>query len=258
MKQYKQDMIASLVQYRDFRPWRLAWPQFRHWLLLLYWPVYGILFGFLERGWQREHHVVECVLDEYIPFLEIFVIPYMFWFVFLVGMLVFTLFFDVAAFRKMMLFVIITYTVTLVIYFIYPTQQLLRDEIDTLTRDNFLIRFMRDFYVFDTNTNVCPSIHVIGSVAVLFTAWHSRYFRTAAWQIFFWVSTVLISVSTVFLNQHSILDVIWAIPVCAVAYPFAYYGTAIWQRLFRRRVSGGTNVSTPPQSIEQTTLASGE
>ena len=34
--------------------------------------------------------------------------------------------------------------------------------------------------------------------------------------------TVLISISTVFLKQHSIVDIYAALALCAVAYPFAY------------------------------------
>ena len=78
------------------------------------------------------------------------------------------LLFDTAGFRKFMWFIILTYTATCIIYLIYPSQQELRPE--TFRRDNLLTRFMTWFYAFDTNTNVCPSLHVIGSLAVLAAA----------------------------------------------------------------------------------------
>ena len=88
---------------------------------------------------------------------------------------------------------------------------------------NIFTRFLAGFYQFDTNTNVCPSIHVIGSVAVMTCAWHSKHFSSKGWRIAFTATAVLISISTVFLKQHSILDVLAAIPVCLLAY-YAVYG----------------------------------
>ena len=83
-------------------------------------------------------------------------------------------------------------------------------------------RFMAGFYQFDTNTNVCPSIHVIGSVAVMVCAWHSKHFSTPLWRTLFTITAVLISISTVFLKQHSIIDVAAALPICLIAYLLVY------------------------------------
>ena len=89
-------------------------------------------------------------------------------------------------------------------------------------RDNIFTQFLAGLYQFDTNTNVCPSLHVIGSVAVMVSAWNSKHFHTPGWRIVFGVTAVLISVSTVFLKQHSVLDVFAAVPICIFAYYFAY------------------------------------
>ena len=119
--------------YRQFRLRKLNTPEFSHIKLLLFWPVFGLAFLALERF--RPHaayHVMHCALDDAIPFSEWALIPYLLWFVYLIGALAYTFFQDVPAFRRMMRFVIVTYTAATVIYFIYPTQQLLRrvDEID--------------------------------------------------------------------------------------------------------------------------------
>ena len=89
-------------------------------------------------------------------------------------------------------------------------------------RDNIFTRFMTGFYQFDTNTNVCPSIHVIGSVAVMLCAWHSKHFSTKGWRVIFVITALLISISTVFLKQHSVLDILAAIPICAFTYIVTY------------------------------------
>ena len=209
-----------MVDYRKLRPSNITYPEFRHLLLLLYWPIYGLTFLILERGLTLSYNTVESALDAKIPFCEYFVPAYYFWFVFLIGIHVYTGFFDIPAFKKLMYFIIITYTVTSVIYILYPTKQELRPA--EFARDNIFVMIVKGLYDFDTNTNVCPSLHVIGSFAVLFTSWHCRRFRTFWWQLGFISATVLICLSTVFLKQHSIIDIWAALAVCAVAYPFAY------------------------------------
>lgn len=77
----------------------------------------------------------------------------------------YTLLYDIDSFQRMMKYILLTYTIAIVTYLIWPTCQELRPV--SFERDNFLTRFIAGFYQFDTNTNVCPSIHVIGSLAVM-------------------------------------------------------------------------------------------
>lgn len=208
--------------YRQFRLRKLNTPEFSHIKLLLFWPVFGLAFLALERF--RPHaayHVMHCALDDAIPFSEWALIPYLLWFVYLIGALAYTFFQDVPAFRRMMRFVIVTYTAATVIYFIYPTQQLLRPE--AFAHDNALTRAVAWFYTFDTNTNVCPSLHVIGSAAALFALRDGPRFRKRAWwQAASVILALCISLSTVFMKQHSILDVLCALPVCALGWWLCY------------------------------------
>ena len=133
------------VDYRKFRLKYLNTPEFSHVKLLLFWPVFGLLFAFVERvGVSNVYTPIHIPLDDHIPFCEWFVIPYLFWFVFLIGMLVYTFFFEVPAFRKMMRFVICTYSVTMAIYIHFPNCQNLRPT--AFPRDNILTRFMAWFY----------------------------------------------------------------------------------------------------------------
>ncbi len=212
---------TPVVDYRKFRLSKLNTPEYRHMNLLFFWPIFGILFWAVETVYKPgTYFPMHCVLDDMIPFNEIFVIPYVFWFAYLVLMHLYTLFYDLESFYKLISFIIITYTVTLLIYLIFPTCQNLRPT--EFARDNALTRFMQSFYEFDTKTNVCPSIHVIGSFAVMFTAWHSKRIKSIAIKATFAVVTLLICVSTVFLKQHSVLDMAWALPLCGMAYYFCF------------------------------------
>ena len=195
------------------KPQRLRFSELK---LLVFWPLWGLLFAWLE---SREigYHIVECALDDQIPFLEIFAIPYYFWFVFIAGMLLYGLVYDRECYRKMMAFIAMTYLTTAVIYIILPSQQVLRPTV--FPRNNILTRVIASLYASDTNTNVCPSIHVIGSMACVFAGWHSKAFSTPLWRGIFCLAALLICLSTVFLKQHSVLD---SIPALVISFAAAF------------------------------------
>lgn len=221
----------TIAYYRDLRPNNIFSSKYRHLFLLLYWPVYGIVFMTLELFWPHiweaitgkalVYEEVVCWIDAYIPFCEWFVIPYYFWFVFLVGMVLYGVLFDIRALRHYMWFVILSYTATAIIYLIWPNMQALRPT--DFPRDNWMVDIVKGLYTFDTNTNVCPSIHVLGSFAVCFAGLHSETLKGWGWKVFFIVSTALISLATVFLRQHSILDVFAALALSAVCYPLVFF-----------------------------------
>ena len=222
----------TIVDYRNFRFGKLNTPEFAHLKYLLFWPIFGLMFLTVERLWIRDYYIpIHCPLDDMIPFCEYFLIPYLFWFVFLIGIHLYTLFFDTESFKKLMKFIIVSYSLAMLIYILFPNCQELRPL--TFERDNIFTRFLSEFYQFDTNTNVLPSLHVIGSAAVMVSAWNSKHFHTPGWRIVFGVTAVLISVSTVFLKQHSVLDVFAAVPICILAYCVAYgerKGEGRWNR----------------------------
>lgn len=218
--------------YRNFCFSEINTPRYRHLKLLLYWPVFLLLFLYVERLSPIEtYHPVHCALDDMIPFCEFFLIPYLFWFVYLIGMHAYTLLYDIDAFRFLMRFIIVSYTLSFIIYLLFPTCQELRPT--AFQRDNLFTRFLYYFYQFDTNTNVCPSLHVVGTVAVWLTSRRIRRFQTAGRRSAFGITAVLICLATVFLKQHSVLDCLAAIPVCLIAYYFSFR---------RRTVMSGDNM----------------
>ena len=102
-------MKLPLIDYRQFRLSRLNTPQFRHLKLLLFWPIFSLVFCYLENYRPTVYYApMRCALDHWIPFCKWFVIPYAFWFLFVGGMLLYTLFYNIPAFRRMMWFIILT------------------------------------------------------------------------------------------------------------------------------------------------------
>lgn len=210
----------SPAYYKGFRLSKLNSPEYRHIYFLLYWLFYGIVFWTLERGVKADYHTVWCPLDDKIPFCEIFVIPYYFWFFFIFWIIIYGFFYDIKTFNKFHMFVIITYTITLIIYIVYPNQQCLRPQ--EFARDNIFVDIAKLLYVYDTNTNVLPSIHIIGSMAVMFSAWHSEHYSTKCWRTAFVIMTFIICLSPIFLRQHSIIDVVLGLIISFAAYPFVF------------------------------------
>ena len=188
--------------------------------ILFFWPIFGTLFGCLEKFGKGRFHEVYCALDDKIPFCEYFVIPYYFWFLLLFGMIIYGFFWDDEAFHNYMKFTLLSYCLTFLIYIIYPTVQNLRPE--EFARDNVFIELVKYTYKNDTNTNVCPSIHVLGSMAVYFAARKSKSFGSLPWRITFFLTAFLITLSTVFIKQHSVIDIIFAVILGALIYPVVY------------------------------------
>ena len=207
--------VVSMIDYRQFRLSKLNSPEFSHLKYLFFWPVYGLAFMLLERFLTLDYTYMHCALDDVIPFCEYFIVPYLFWFVYLIGMLGYTLFFDKKSFVYMMKLIIITCTAACAAYAIFPSAQALRPVV--FERSNIFTDIVRGFYEFDTNTNVCPSVHVSSSVVILMTAWNSKHFHTIPYRIAFAATTALICLSTVFLKQHSVIDVICGLIICVAA-----------------------------------------
>ena len=93
---------------------------------------------------------------------------------------------------------------------VFPNGQDLRPAV--FPRENVFTMLVARIYASDTNTNVLPSMHVIGSVAACIGAWYSRALRR--WFPLVLVVAVLIILSTVFVKQHSILDIFAGLLVC--------------------------------------------
>ena len=187
-----------------------------------FWPFFGLCFYALE--WLvpgRVYHVMYHPVDDLIPFCELFLIPYLFWFVFMVFSYVYTFLADGAAFRRMMGFTILTYGGGLLMFVLYPTCQNLRPEV--FQRDNVLTQLMAWFYTTDTSTNVCPSLHVCGSLAAAWGLLDTRRFSTPRWRRAILAVALTICVSTVFVKQHSILDMLWGFGFSGAAW-LAVYG----------------------------------
>ena len=190
-------MRKPVVDYREFRLSRLDEPRFEHLKLLGGWLIYLVLYFITENLIPVSRcHVIHCALDD------------------LVGSLLYFLLYDLRSFRRLQIYIMITQAVAMLTYIVYPSIQLGRPEV--FERDNLLTRLAAFIYSFDTPTGVCPSLHVAYSLGIA-SVWCRARDGNGAWKAFMIFSAVMISISTAFVKQHSVVDIAAAIPVGLLA-----------------------------------------
>ena len=197
--------------------------KYSHAVAILYLPFYLFCFTGLERRNIEDYYVVESKLDALIPFYEWFVIPYFLWFAYIAVTFAYFFWADKQDFIRLCIFLFTGMTICLVIYYVWPNGQNLRPDLTTLARENIFTRILAMLYSTDTHTNVCPSIHTFNSVGACIAIYKSKKLKNKqAIRIGSLILTVSICLSTVFLKQHSILDVFWALVLAVPMYLLAY------------------------------------
>ena len=181
-------------------------------IALTYFPFYLLGFVLVEQV-VEPRYIIWCPLDDLIPFCEYFIVPYATWFVELAVIPLLLLKYDRKQYYYLCAVMFTGMTLCLGLYLIFPNGLDLRVEI---TRQNIFADLVRLIQAVDTPTNVCPSIHVASAMAMDLALCRSvlgqrRWVRMLANSVF-----VLICLSTVFLKQHSVIDIFWGVAVTAV------------------------------------------
>lgn len=213
-------MKKPVVDYRELRLSNINEPRFKHLWLLLGWVVYFAMYFLTENLIPAEScRVVHLPVDDMIPFCEVFVIPYLGWFLLVAGSLGYFLLYDIKSFRELQTYIIVTQIVAMAVYILLPNRQDLRP--DTFPRENFLTSVVAFIYAFDTSTGVCPSLHCAYSFGIA-SAWLHRKESPAAWKVTVVVLVIIICLATFFIKQHSTADFLAAIPVGLLAEAIVY------------------------------------
>lgn len=214
-------MKKPVVDYRTFRFSRISEPQFRHLLYLISWIGYFSLYILTENMIPYERcYPVHCALDDLIPFCEYFVIPYVGWYALIVGSLICFALYNPKNFENMSKYIIVTQLVAMAIYIIFPNRQDLRPDI--FVRENIFTDLVGLLYTVDTSTNVCPSLHVAYSIGIAST-WIREDSASKLLKTGIVVFCILVCISVVFVKQHSVVDILVAIPVCMLAEWFTFW-----------------------------------
>ena len=182
--------------------------KYRHSLVLLYGLIYMPWFLWLESRANLPYHVIHIRLDVMLPYVEYFVVPYLLWFVYVAAVFIY-LFFRGSRreFYQYCIFLCIGMTLFLIVSTIYPNGHLLRPS--SFERNNIFTFAVKLLYQADTATNIFPSLHVFNSIAAHRAVANNRKLgKNPLIHGASFILMVSIILATMFLKQHSALDVI--------------------------------------------------
>lgn len=171
-------------------------PVFYILLLGLVSPIYAILN-------QSTAGAVDVTigLDAHIPFLKEWVIPYLMWYPFIYGMLIYLCFVDRKRYYEALTSIVAGKLICFVIYFFWQST-VPRPEV--IGNDVFA-QLMRFVYSADQPVNCLPSIHVLTTFVLMLIVFHRKDNHKLEYAIVTCIGSLII-LSTLFTKQHAILD----------------------------------------------------
>lgn len=195
--------------------------KYKHAWVFSYILIYMPWFMYLEKHVTVNYHVIHSAIDDKIPFIEYFIVPYLLWFVFIAAVFLYFFFTDVDGFYKLAKLMFTGMTIFLIISTLMPNGLNLRPVY--FERDNIFVDMVRTLYRADTPTNVLPSLHVFNSLGACIAIYHSEALRKhKAVCIGAYILAALIVLATMFLKQHSVIDVMAAFLMAYTLYQFVY------------------------------------
>lgn len=219
---YNSKVVKKGAVFMRFKEWAVK--NWRIWYLsyvLLYLPWFFTIEKFITDNHPRLH-IMHSAIDDLIPFCEYFIIPYFMWFVYIAVACIF-MFFKATdtEYRRFAWSLIIGMSLCMVICMIFPNGVNMRP--DSLDNDNICARLVLLLWSTDTSTNVFPSIHVYNSLVIHVALCRSELFtKKQRLKNVSLVTCIVICLSTMFLKQHSLLDVLGACVLMLVMYYFIY------------------------------------
>lgn len=200
---------------------KTVYAKYRHAIpLILYGIIYMTWFFYLEKT-VTKYTVIHTFIDDYIPFCEVFIVPYLLWFAYVAFTVGYFFFKDKTDYYNTCIFLFTGMTVFLIISTLFPNGQHLRPS--EMPRDNIFTHMVASLYATDTPTNVWPSIHVYNSIGAHLAICKSSHFKSKKGvRAVSAVLCVSIILATMFLKQHSFFDVITAFIMAFVMYVIVY------------------------------------
>lgn len=191
-------------------------------LVLMYACIYFLLFRALEGRITGQEYLIHSVIDDRIPFVKYFIIPYLFWFPYVAVTFIFIALQEAEEYIRMIIMLFSGTTLFLVISLIFPNCLDLRPALDPADT-SLLISLTRHVYTSDTATNVFPSMHVFVTICMFVATIRSKAAEKYLWiKIASGLILVAICASTVFTKQHSVLDVAGGVIYAFLLYLAAY------------------------------------
>ena len=195
--------------------------KYGHAWLLSYMFIYLAWFSFLEKNVTSKYHVMHVSLDDKIPFNEYFVIPYLLWFFYVAVVVLYFFFTSKEDYYRLCAFLFSGMTISLIICTLYPNGTDLRPVVNP--DKNICSWLVSLIHKADTSTNVFPSIHTFNAIVIHFSIINSETLKYRSKLRFCsFALAIAICLSTVYLKQHSVVDVVGATVLAYAIYPLVY------------------------------------
>ncbi|MGN1158005.1 MAG: serine/threonine protein phosphatase, partial [Agathobacter sp.] len=120
------------------------WEKNKHFMLMLYFIIYLAWFMFLEQHVTTHFHVIHMDIDDYIPFCEFFIVPYLLWFPYIAVVILYMGFRDKKEYFNMCAFLFAGMTLFLIISTVFPNGHFLRPT--EFERDNIFTQLCTMLY----------------------------------------------------------------------------------------------------------------
>lgn len=203
--------------------------KYKHAWILLYGFIYLPWFAYLEKSVTKNYHIMHVSMDDYIPFNEYFIVPYILWFLYVSGAILYFFFKEKDSYYRLCAFLFTGMTISLIVCTIFPNGTDFRPAINP--DKNLFSWIVAALYHTDTCTNVFPSVHVFNSIGVHIAITHSERLKKAHLIKFAsFILMVSICLSTVFLKQHSVIDGFASIAMAYCLYGVVYGKSYIYSR----------------------------
>ncbi len=202
--------------------------------IIIFGIFYLTAFFFIEAR-EVPVHIIHTKFDDRIPFCKYFIIPYVLWYFYVCGTILYLGLHDEKRneYNRFSLSMILGMVVFIITSLIYPNGQDLRP---VLSGNGFFEWAVKLLYTIDTPTNILPSLHVFASLACDIALNRDPWFKDHPFAK--WCShglALLICLSTMFLKQHSIVDVSAAFLCNALFYSLIYHLEPVRFRAFSKR-----------------------
>jgi len=191
-------------------------------------PFVSIIHVMLNR-YRTDVHNIKTLIDELIPFNKFFIIPYVYWFAYIFVVLTFFAVVDYRYYFRLLMSIIAGMFVCFIVYYFFPTT-VPRPEV---FGNDMLSRLVRFVYSKDNPYNCFPSIHVLN--ALLVTLFFCDYYKGRILRALSIISCVLISLSTLFVKQHYVLDVVSSALLGSCMY-LMFTNDYLWSRVPVKRI----------------------
>jgi hypothetical protein len=185
-------------------------------LFLLVLPLFGKIYEFLNNRTQRAVELSSSI-DQAIPFLPIFILPYILWYAYIFCYLVYFCFKDTNVYLKSLALIVVAELICFLVYFFFQTTV----PRPTIIGNDFLNTLVQWIYRKDRPYNCFPSIHVLTTFAIMLASLHIKN-KHLVNTICIHVSGTLIIISTLFIKQHVIFDLIVSIFLVTFLYGFLF------------------------------------